>query len=286
MDLSIIIPAYNEAAGIADVLERLRPQLAKLELVWEVVVVEDGSTDGTGGILRGIDWIRVIEHPVNLGYGAALKTGIRSSEAPWVAILDADGTYPEQTLPELVRLSADADMVVAARTGASVHIPLIRRPAKRFITRFAGYIAGRRIPDLNSGMRVMRRSVVEKFFHLLPDGFSFTTTITLAMLVDGYRVKYHPIDYHKRAGKSKIRPIRDTLNFLSLITRTGLYFRPLKVFFPVSLVLFFLGLAVLFGSWHVFGRIMDSTATILIMTSVQVLALGLLAELVVRRSGR
>ncbi|MBU1068556.1 glycosyltransferase family 2 protein [Myxococcota bacterium] len=286
MDLSVIIPAYNEATGITSVLERLKPVLGQLTVTWELIVVNDGSTDRTGEILRDIDWIRLIEHPVNLGYGASLKTGIRSSEAPWVAILDADGTYPEQMLPELVRQSADADMVVASRTGASVHIPLIRRPAKRFITRFAGYIAGRKIPDLNSGMRVMRRSVVEKFFHLLPDGFSFTTTITLAMLVDGYRVKYHPIDYHKRSGKSKIRPIYDTMNFLSLITRTGLYFRPLKVFFPVSLVLFLLGLLVLFGSWHVFGRIMDSSATILIMTSVQFLALGLLAELVVRRSGR
>ncbi len=286
MDLSVIIPAYNESRGIAGVLEGLRPVLDGCGLSWEVIVVEDGSTDDTGDILAGIDWIRTVSHDVNRGYGAALKTGIRSATAPWVAILDADGTYPQESLPTLVERMADSDMVVGARTGANVHIPLVRRPAKWCITRFAGYIAGRRIPDLNSGMRLMRKEVVEKYLHLLPDGFSFTTTISLAMLVDGFRVTYIPVNYHRRKGKSKIRPIADTANFISLITRTGLYFRPLKVFFPVSIFFFLIGLLVLFGSWHVFGRIMDSTATILIMTGVQVLALGLLAEVVVRRSGR
>ncbi len=284
MQLSIIIPAYNEAKSIASVIRRTQDAVRDLGLEAELIVVEDGSTDDTREVLRGIGNVRVVEHPQNLGYGASLKTGIRTAGADWVAILDADGTYPENALGALWAQAADADMVVAARTGKNVHIPWIRRPAKRMITRFAEYIAGRRIPDLNSGMRLMRKAVVERFLHLLPDGFSFTTTITLAMLVDGYRVKYLPIDYLKREGKSKIRPIADTLNFLSLITRTGLYFRPLKVFVPVSMFLFAAGLGVLLGSWWWAGRIMDSTATILIMTGVQFLAMGMLAELVIRRS--
>lgn len=284
MELSVIIPAYNEAKSISEVIQKTRQVLESLGATFELIVVEDGSTDATREILRGIDGVRVVEHPQNLGYGASLKTGIRTAQADWVAILDADGTYPETTLRDLWALASEADMVVAARTGQNVHIPWIRRPAKRIVTRFAEYIAGRRIPDLNSGMRLMRKSIVERFLHLLPDGFSFTTTITLAMIVDGYRVKYVSTDYLKREGHSKIRPIADTLNFFSLITRTGLYFRPLKVFVPVSLMLFLLGLLVLFGSWWQLGRIMDSTATILIMTGVQFLAMGMLAELIIRRS--
>lgn len=284
MDLSIIIPAYNEAKSIAGVIQKTRQAVEGMGLEFEIIVVNDGSTDKTPEIVAGIEGVHVVEHPQNLGYGASLKTGIRTARASWVAILDADGTYPEDALQTMWSQSGDADMVVAARTGKNVHIPWVRRPAKRVVTRFAEYVAGRRIPDLNSGMRLMRKSVLERFLHLLPDGFSFTTTITLAMIVDGYRVKYLSVDYLKREGKSKIRPIADTLNFLSLITRTGLYFRPLRVFVPVALMLFAAGLFVLFGSWWWLGRIMDSTATILVMTGVQFLAMGLLAELIIRRS--
>ncbi|MBU1218879.1 glycosyltransferase family 2 protein [Myxococcota bacterium] len=281
--ITIIIPAYNEATGIENVLNRLKSTLSEAPFKWELLVVDDGSSDGTSEIVQK-SGIRTIRHSENRGYGAALKTGIRSSNTPWFAIIDADGTYPEDELIHLSEFMDESDMIIGARTGASVHIPLIRRPAKAFITWLAGYVSSRKIPDLNSGLRIMRKEAVLKYIHLLPDGFSFTSTISIAMLVDGYRVKYVPINYHHRKGKSKIRPVYDTLNFMSLIVRTIMYFRPLRVFFPFSIFLFLLGILVLPVSFYATGRIMDSSSTILLMSSVQVLALGLLAEVVVRRT--
>jgi glycosyltransferase involved in cell wall biosynthesis len=282
-EIGIVIPAYNESKGIKPVIERLRKSLEKADFTWEIVVVDDGSTDKTSEILDELG-IRVIRHDVNRGYGAALKTGLRSLDTEWFAIIDADGTYPEEELINIASYRNESDMVIGARTGESVHIPLIRKPAKAFMRRLAGYVAERKIPDLNSGLRLIRRELVLKYVHLLPNGFSFTTTISLALLVDGYRVKYIPINYHFRKGKSKIRPIYDTLNFVSLIARVCIYFRPLKVFFPIALFLMLSGVGVLFGSWHYLGRIMDSTSTILVMTGVQVLIMGLIGELIIRRS--
>ncbi len=282
-EIGIVIPAYNESKGIRPTIERLREALAEAPFTWELLIVEDGSTDDTYEQAMALG-VRVVRHDRNRGYGAALKTGLRSLKSPWFAIIDADGTYPEA---ELVRIAEDRenyDMIIGSRTGQSVHIPMIRRPAKAFMRRLASYVAGINIPDLNSGLRVMRREIVEKFVHLLPDGFSFTTTISLAMLTDGYRVRYVDIDYHHRKGKSKIRPIYDTLNFISLILRMAIYFKPLKFFIPVALFFMLGGVGVLFGSWHWLGRIMDSTATILVMTGVQIFITGLMAELIVRRS--
>ncbi|MBN2723504.1 MAG: glycosyltransferase family 2 protein [Deltaproteobacteria bacterium] len=282
-DLTIIMPAYNEATGIEKVLSRLQDAMKDADFPWEILVVDDGSTDGTSEIVKK-SGVKTISHAENRGYGAALKTGVHSIKTKWFAIIDADGTYPETELLNLSRYMDESDMIIGSRTGNSVHIPLVRRPAKAFITSLASYVSGRKIPDLNSGLRLMRREVVLKYIRLLPDGFSFTSTISIAMIVDGYRVKYIPIDYHHRKGKSKIRPIYDTLNFMSLIVRTIMYFRPLRVFFPFSLFLLLAGIIVLFGSYFVTGRIMDSTSAVLIMTSVQTLAMGLLAELIVRRT--
>jgi hypothetical protein len=174
-------------------------------------------------------------------------------------------------------------MVVGARTGKNVKIPLIRKPAKWFINKLANYLSGMKIPDLNSGLRIMKKSDIERFFHFLPSGFSFTTTITLALLVNNYPVKYFPITYAKREGKSKIRPIKDTLNFIQLIIRTILYFNPLKVFVPLSISLVILALLLLAGSWFYLGKIMDVTFGVIVMTSVMVLAIGLLADLIDKR---
>lgn len=281
--VTIIIPAFNEASGIENVLIRLQSALEKAPFIWELLVIDDGSSDGTSEIVKKTG-IKTISHSENRGYGAALKTGIRSISTQWFAIIDADGTYPEEELIHLSEFMDESDMIIGSRTGANVNIPLVRRPAKAFITWLAGYVSSRKIPDLNSGLRIMRREAVLKYIHLLPDGFSFTSTISIAMLVDGYRVKYVPINYHHRKGKSKIRPIYDTLNFMSLIVRTIMYFRPLRVFFPFSIFLFLLGILVLPFSYYLTGRIMDSSSTILLMSSVQVLALGLLAEVVVRRT--
>ena len=284
--VSVIIPCYNEEGVVRSVLEAVHHKLATVAgLTFEIIAVNDGSTDRTGEVLRAIQLpgLKVVEQPFNRGYGAALKRGIRDATHGLVMILDADGTYPIDTLPRLLAEAETADMAVGARTGKDVNIPLIRRPAKWCINRLANYLTGFKIPDLNSGLRVIRRDVVERFESILPDGFSFTTTITLAMLTNGYHVVFLPINYGKRHGHSKIRPIADTLNFIQLIVRTVSYFQPLKVFVPLSALLF-LGFLVLFVLRLVHGAGFLATSVILLVSSIQVLTTGMLADLIQRRT--
>ncbi len=278
---SVIVPVHNEAGGVAGVLRAL----AQISELAEIIVVDDGSSDGTREAIEAaqVPRVRVLAHEENLGYGASLKTGIRAATTDWILIIDGDGTYPVERIPDLLREASAADMVVGARKG--MHIPLVRRPAKWMLNRLANYLAQRRIPDLNSGLRIMRRSALEPFLSILPQGFSFTTTITLAMHVNGYRVHYLPIDYHPRTGRSKIRPIKDTLNFLQLILRTIVFFEPLRVFVPMSLGLFIGSLAVLIYGIAM-GKIDDGTVLALFITGLQMLAVGLLADLINRRSER
>jgi len=174
-------------------------------------------------------------------------------------------------------------MLVGARTGDNVKISLIRKPTKWILNKIANYLANVKIPDINSGFRVMKKEVVELFLNILPNGFSFTTTITLAMEINGYSIKYEPIDYFGREGKSKFKPIEDTLNFIQLIIRTVLYFNPLKVFIPLSLFLVLLAFLVLFGSWQLFGQPMDVTFGVLLIAAVITITTGLLADLIDKR---
>lgn len=285
-NVTIVIPAYNEEHGIGLVLDHLLTLLAASSLgQFEIIVVDDGSSDQTAEVARRYSGVKVLEHRHNYGYGAALKSGIRHAHHDVICITDADGTYPNERIPELVRnlIQAEMDMVVGARIGENVAIPTIRKPAKKFINWVANYVAGEPIPDLNSGLRVFRRPVVMRFFNLLPDGFSFTTTITLAMLTNRYFVNYLPIDYHARIGRSKIRPIQDTINFLQLVLRIGLYFAPLKIFMPLSAILLSLALIWAVFSEVVLGRLADVSTMVIVMTGIQVAVIGLLAELINRR---
>ena len=283
--VSIIIPAYNEEKGIAGTLEEIRRMTKNLEMECEVIVVDDGSKDNTAGIAAQNGDTKIIQHTHNRGYGAALKTGIHHATYDTVVITDADGTYPNADIPLLLAEveQYDCEMVVGARTGENVRIPFIRKPAKWTINKLANYLSRTKIPDLNSGLRIMKKSVVEKYLGILPDGFSFTTTITLAMLANGYLVRYIPIDYRKREGKSKIKPIRDTLNFIQLIVKTVLYFEPLRVFTPLSMVFIFASLGVLLYSFFFKPQIMDITTLVLFVTGVQMLAIGMLADLINKR---
>jgi glycosyltransferase involved in cell wall biosynthesis len=284
--LSVIVPAHNEADSIVDVMRRILATLEQIGEPFELIVVEDGSTDETAEVLVRADLpLVLLRNDRNRGYGASIKRGIRQARYDRIMITDADGTYPESAFPDLVRGLEDADMVVGCRTGANVAIPLVRRPAKWAIRSLAVYLVGHPIPDLNSGLRAMRRESVERFVRLLPDGFSLTTTITLAMLSNQLDVRYHVIDYAKRAGRSKIRPIRDTLGFIQLIVRTVLLFNPLRVFLPLSVVFGLASLGVLFGSYFLTGKVMDVTTTVLFTTSVQLLAIGFLADLILHRTG-
>ncbi len=285
--MSIIIPAYNEELGIEGVVSSLLNSLSFLdgEGSVEILVINDGSSDRTGEIVKGISDPRItlVEHPFNQGYGAALKTGIRNSSAPWVLITDADGTYPNDAIRELWKERADNEMVVGSRTGPIRSTPWIRRPPKWVLRKLASYLSRTEIPDLNSGLRLMRREILEQFKNILPSGFSFTTTITLAMLSAGYRVQYIPVDYLKRQGKSKIRPFYDTINFLQLIIRTIMFFDPLRIFLPLSFAFIGGSAFVGFGSYFYLGRFLDSTTVMLFVTGVQLLALGMLADMINRR---
>lgn len=283
-DVSVVVPAYNEERGIAPVLQDLDAVLRGTGRSYEIVVVDDGSTDGTvaAAAVPGLP-VRVVRNAANLGYGASLRAGIAATTSPWILITDADGTYPAAAIPDLLARAEGYDMVVGSRVKAGAAIPLLRRPPKWVLAKLANHLAGTRIPDLNSGLRLMRREALLPFLPLTPDGFSFTTTVTLAMLTSGRRVAFVPIDYRVRVGRSKIRPVRDTLNFLQLIIRTAMYFNPLKVFVPASLLLFAAAGGVFVYSSFWMGRLLDTTVTILFVGGIQLLAIGMLADLVGKR---
>ena len=238
---SIIIPCFNESgaieATIQEILSTLKPDRIATT---EVVVVNDGSTDGSMEILDQLSNelseqpFRVIHHGRNLGYGAALKTGIRRSNSEIICITDADGTYPNQRIPELLSLAEQHDMVVGARTGDDVDYSKIRSIPKMILVPWVSFLCGTTVPDMNSGLRFFRRDVAMNFLNLLPDGFSFTTTITICLLRNRYDVLFTPISYTKRIGKSHIKPIRDTIRFTQLIARTGMYFAPMRLLSPAG----------------------------------------------------
>ncbi len=283
LSLSVIVPAFNEGSAVGQVIADISEALEQSNIDdSEILVVDDGSTDETATKAREQDNARVISHGSNKGYGAALKTGIMHSKFPWICITDADGTYPNERIADLVSRirQTGCDMAVGARTGPNVKIPLLRRPAKWILSRLSDYVTSSRIPDLNSGLRIFRRKTALRFLRLLPDGFSFTTTITLAMLQSGYRVEYVPIDYKHRIGRSKIRPVADFLNFCQLVLRIALYFAPLRFFLPASLFLMLLAVAWATISYSLLGELADVSTLVLAMTSVQVFMIGLLAELV------
>lgn len=283
--VSIVVPAYNEEHGLPPVLQQLHEVMKAATIDYEIIVIDDGSQDETAAVCARFDGVTVIRHPENRGYGAALKSGIRNARYDLVCITDADGTYPNDRIPELIQQVATGGnhMVVGARRGEQVAIPAIRRPAKWVLGHLANWISSRKIPDINSGLRVFRRDIALRFFRVLPDSFSFTTTITLAMLTNSYRVSYVPVNYYARVGKSKIHPIRDTLNFVQLILRIGLFFAPLKIFLSLSMILLMLAVVWGIASALFFGRLADVSTIVIVMTAVQVAGVGLLAELINQR---
>jgi glycosyltransferase involved in cell wall biosynthesis len=277
--VSVIIPAHDEEGAVAEVVRSVRKALKGRP--HEVIVVDDGSRDATAARAKAAG-AKVVPMGENRGYGAALKAGLRHSRHDLVAILDADGTYPAEGLPDLLETMAKADMAVGARAGFSKAIPFPRRLPKWLLSQWANYLADRRIPDLNSGLRVFRRKIASKYEGLFPNGFSFTTTLTLAMECHGYVVQYLPIEYRHRVGASKIQPLRDTLNFFSLVLRVVMYFKPLKIFIPLSGIMFLSGGGL---GWYekIHGLPLGGAALLLLVGGVQVAALGLLADLLVKR---
>lgn len=283
---TVIVPCYNEVQALPDAIVELEKLLIGFG-PHELIVVDDGSTDGTSAALRSLQEchpeISILQHEVNQGYGASLKTGVRHAKYDYIVITDADGTYPNDRIGDLLTFMKDFDMVVGSRTGENVEYSTLRKIPKYFLKHYASWIAGRNIPDLNSGLRVFKRSLAEKFLSVLPDGFSFTTTITMAHLTNKYSVHYEPINYSRRIGKSKIQPIRDTLRFLQLIIRLGVYFAPLKVFGPFAAIQVVAFMISFTYDVFILDNITDKTI-MLLMFSMNTTFFALLADMIDKRS--
>lgn len=282
-NVSIVIPAFNEGLSVREGINELREILSATDIEAEIIIVDDGSKDNTAREAK-VAGARVIQHKSNRGYGASLKTGILAATYDVIAITDADGTYPAKYLPELLKELEHADMVVGSRTGADVNIPLSRKPAKWFLRVMANYVSNTKIPDLNSGLRVFRRDVVIQYFAILSDQFSFTTTITLAMLCDKYAVTYLPIDYRKRTGKSKIMPW-DAGSFAVLIMRVAMLFRPLRVFLPIALVCILYGV-IKAGIDMTRDPNISASAIFAFVSALMMVLVGMLGDAVATRLGR
>ena len=292
MKTSIIIPCYNEKHAIRDTIEWILSVIrdSKLKNV-EIIAVNDGSTDGCEQVLNALtkehhsDDLLVVHHKRNQGYGAALKTGIRRSQSDYICITDADGTYPNDRIPDLIEQisSKELDMVVGARIGPNVEYSKIRSIPKMILVPWVSFLCGTEVPDMNSGLRIFRRDRSLDFLKLLPDGFSFTTTITICLLRNRYAVEFTPISYARRIGKSHIKPIQDTLRFTQLILRTGMYFAPLRLLSPLIVALATLFSISSLYDLTILNNLTDKTV-LLGFASLNVFMFALLADMIDKRS--
>lgn len=281
--ISIVVPVYNEEKAIIQTIQGIKKAIKNTGDNIEIVVVDDGSTDRTARALSRAKGIRVLRNEVNKGYGASLKRAIRASASDYIMIIDGDGTYPADQIPGLIRLSKKYDMVVGSRTGKVVRIPFFRKPAKWILKHFSQYLAKTKIPDLNSGLRIFKKEIGLRFMNFFPDGFSFTTTLTIACLTNDCSVKYVPINYYERKGKSTIHPIRDFVGFINLIFRLTVFFKPLNVFIPISVFLFVLGALKLIRDFVLLDAF-GLGGAMAILGAIQIAFLGILAELIIKRT--
>jgi polyisoprenyl-phosphate glycosyltransferase len=288
--LTVLLPAYNEERAIVPVLAEIVETLAD-DGDFEILVVDDGSTDCTAELAEQFAahcWqcpVRVVRCPVNRGAGAARRVGVREARGEIVVMLDADGTYPAASIRDLLPHFPAYDQVNGARTSEQGTWPWLRKPAKWFIRRLACYLTGCHIPDLNTGLKAFKREAMLPWLWVVPDGFSCVTTMTLAFLTNGRPVKYVPVEYRRRIGRSKFHPIKDTLAYLGTVLRIVLYFRPLKIFLPAAGMLIAAGMAKSVFSFFWTGSMQESDIVVLtagFMTTM----IGLLAEVIVAHHRR
>ncbi len=280
--VSIILPVCNEAGHLVDEINRIRSTMDASEYSYEIVVVDDASSDGSLEIARGLDDVRLIAFTQNRGPGAARKVGTEVAQGNIVVWTDVDMSYPNEESPRLVKELDGYDQVVGARMSEEGRHKFARVPAKWAIRRLAQYLSQTEIQDLNSGFRAFRRDVAGQFFHLLPDGFSHVTTLTMAFLSNGYSVKYIDINYAPRAGKSKFHWYDDTKRYLQQLTRMVMMWNPLRVLGPLAAVLFLVaGGKVIFDIFDKNFRL--GTNTLLVFfAAMTVFIVALLADLVVQ----
>ena len=268
---SIVIPAFNEEPAIGPLVAALRGGAA-----WhEIIVVDDGSSDATSERAREAG-ATVVRHPYNKGNGAAVKTGIRQATGEFVLIVDGDGQHRAADAARLVSRLGEYDLVIGARSAGTqaTHARLLGNAA---LNRLAGYLTGRKVPDLTSGFRGARRSQLREFLHLLPNGFSTPTTTTLAFIKAGYNVCFEPIEAGTRAGSSKIRLARDGVRFLMIALKIVTLFSPFRVFLPIALASFLTGAG--YAAWTIVTQShVTNSSVLLIMLAVIVFLVGLVSE--------
>ncbi|MGE0482823.1 MAG: glycosyltransferase family 2 protein [Gammaproteobacteria bacterium] len=271
---SIILPARNEGANLA----RLLPEIRRLHPNREVIVVDDGSTDNTAQVCAAHD-VRCVRHPYSMGNGAAIKSGARHAHGDVLVFMDADGQHDPASIQALVdKLDEGYEMAVGARTW-DTHASLPRRVANYIYNHLASYMAGHRIADLTSGFRAVRRRHFMRFLYLLPNGFSYPTTSTMAFFRSGLAVAYLPIAARRRSGRSHIRLLEDGLRFFVIIVKIGTLFSPMRLFLPVSLALFLLGSSY-YGFTYVTSHRFTNMSALLLTSALSTFLIGILAELV------
>lgn len=282
LDVSIVLPVYNEKGHLRAEIDRIRAAMDASVYSYEIVVVDDGSDDGSEVELPKIEGIRLIRHHKNQGSGAARRTGTTAAQGRVVVWTDVDMTYPNDEIPALVKELDGWDHVVGARRTEQGTVKFFRVPAKWFIRKLASYLTETDIVDLNSGLRAFRRDVAMQYVHHLPKGFSCVTTLTLSFLANGYSVKYVPIDYFPRAGRSKFHWWSDTKRYLLQVVRMVLSYNPLKVFLPIGTVLLLVGIGKLAYDFSTKEFHVATNTLLIFFAALQVITVGLLADLVVR----
>jgi glycosyltransferase involved in cell wall biosynthesis len=283
--VTVIVPAYNESATIAEEVRRIRAAFSDSADL-QLLVIDDGSTDGTDELAKGAG-AHVISHPVNLGQGAAIKTGITNASGEFIVIVDGDGTYPTEDLPKLVSFTMESgyEQVIGDRQSEHGSFRLLRIVVKRLLRMFAAFLSGQAVGDLNSGMRVLTKEAANRYLTLIPDGFSNSTTLTLASLSHRGRIAFIPIDYHPRkVGKSKFRPIEDTYNMMLTVVRMVMYVDPLRVLLPIAFVFLAGGVGKGISDIFRFDLHITTSSVLLTMTAIQIAAIALIADLIVRRT--
>lgn len=281
-DVSVVLPVFNEKGHLREEIQRIRAALDASQYTYEIIVVDDASNDGSEIELPKIEGIKLIRHQENQGSGGARRTGTTAARGRVVVWTDVDMTYPNDIIPELVREMDGYDHIVGARRTEEGTHKLVRKPAKWLIRKLASYLSDTDIKDLNSGLRVFRRDVAMQYVHQLPKGFSCVTTLTMSFLGNGYRIKFYPIDYFPRAGRSKFHWLRDTRRYILQVIRMTLSYNPLKVFLPLGLSLMLLGLVKLIFDWVTRDFRLSTNTLLIFFAAIQVVTIGLLADLVVR----
>jgi len=282
-NISVVVPVYNEGEAVKEVINELQKQIKRVDIEYEIIVVDDGSNDNTKDVLKSLsnENIRIITHPENMGYGEAILTGIKNAKYEYVATIDADGSYLAEDLVKLISEIERYDLVIGARKGKEFWGSMLKHPARILFLFLAEFTVGEKIPDVNSGLRIFKKSsFLELKFPAICRGFSFSSTMTLAFLAEGKFVKFVPISYLPRKGKSKVNYIRDTLRTLQVLVEIITFYNPLKliiiIIFPLIILSILWLLLWLITKNFYYGTYFNIT----FVSSILIFVIGLLMDLI------